>query len=175
MIYIYGCPQKGTNANPESWRAFSDYRAQKQRATAQAAGFPIFDVYGIPQLHAPLEAFYNDVIHPNAAGNRLIAQEFAASVAKPTSRVPRSLSRPTLTGTAKNGLALASSKGSWAFTPSQYSYQWMRDATDTPGATSSSYTITTSDIGLHLSCRVTASNSYGAAERTSAHTAAVLP
>lgn len=51
----------------------------------------------------------------------------------------------------------------------------MRDATDIAAATSSSYTSTTADIGLHLSCRVTASNSCGAAERTSGHTAAVVP
>jgi hypothetical protein len=176
MTYIYGCPQNRTPAvDPEAYRTFMDHFVNRQRETAQAAGFPIFDVYGIPQLHAPIPAFYADAIHPSPAGCRLIAQEFAASVANPTSRVPRSLSRPTLTGTARKGLTLASSRGSWAFTPTQYSYQWMRDATDIPSAISSTYTITTSDIGLHLSCRITASNSYGAAERTSAHTAAVLP
>jgi hypothetical protein len=176
MTYIYGCPQNRTPpVDPEAYRTFMDYFVTRQRETAQVAGFPIFDVYGIPQLHAPIPAFYADAIHPSPAGCRLIAQEFAASIANPTSRAPRSLSRPAITGTARKSLTLASSRGSWAFTPTQYSYQWMRDATDIPGAVSSSYTITTADIGLHLSCRVTAGNSYGSAERTSGHTAAVLP
>jgi len=173
MTYIYGCPQKGTSASSESRRAFADYFSEKQRLIAQAAGFPIFDAYRIPQLHAPLEAFYNDVIHPNAAGNRLIAQEFAASVANPSSRAPRSLSRPAIAGTATVGRTLTTSKGSWAFSPNTYAYRWMRDATDIPGATTSSYAVNTADIGLHISCRITASNSFGSAERTSGHTAPV--
>lgn len=176
MTYIYGCPQNATPPVPaESYRAFTDYFAAKQKEAAISAGFAIFDAYLIPQLHAPLPAFYNDVIHPNAAGNRLIAQEFAASVANPTSRAPRSLSRPAITGTARTGLTLASSRGSWAFAPTQYSYQWMRDATDIPGATGSTYLIQAADLGFHLSCRVTAANLHGSAERTSAHTAMVVP
>lgn len=176
MTYIYGCPQNRTPAvAPEAYRTFMDYFVTRQRETAQAAGFPIFDVYGIPQLHAPIPAFYADAIHPSPAGCRLIAQEFAASIANPTSRAPRSLSRPAITGTARTGLTLASSRGSWAFTPTQYSYQWMRDATDIPGATGSSYTVNTADIGFHVSCRITATNGYGSAERTSPHTAPVVP
>jgi hypothetical protein len=176
MTYIYGCPNKSSSAiNPEIYRTFADHFAATQRAYASGAGFPIFDAYMIPQLHAPLPAFYNDNIHPNAAGNRLLAQEFAATVANPGSRIPRSLSRPGITGTAKNGITLTASKGSWAFTPTNYSYQWMREATDIPGATSAGYKALTADIGFHLSCRVTASNIDGGAERTSAHTVAVVP
>lgn len=176
MTYVYGCPQNDSPArDPEIFRVFMDYFTAKQREIAQAAGFLIFDVYGIPQLHEPLPAFYSDQIHPNAAGNRLIAQEFAATVANPGSRIPRALSRPIITGSPKVGTTLKASKGSWAFTPTYYSYQWMREATDIPGATASSYTVTTTDINLHISCRLTASNSYGAAERTSGHTLPVMP
>jgi hypothetical protein len=173
MTYIYGCPQKGILANPEDYRAFANYFNERQKAQAQASGFHIFDAYTIPQLHAPLDAFYRDQIHPNQAGNRLIAQEFAASVANPSSRAPRSLSRPIISGTARTGSVLNVARGSWAFTPSNYSYQWMRDATDIPGAVSNSHLVTTSDVGFHISCRVTAHNGFGSAERTSAHTSKV--
>lgn len=176
MTYIYGCPNKFSSAiDPEIFRSFADYFASIQRAYASGAGFPVFDAYMIPQLHAPLGAFYQDNIHPNVAGNRLLAQEFAASVANPGSRIPRSLSRPAITGTAKKGMTLTASKGSWAFTPTHYAYQWMREATDIPGATTASYKLLNTDVANHLSCRVTASNSYGGAERTSAHTSAVTP
>lgn len=174
MIYIYGCPNKVSNAvDPEIYRAFSDHRANRQRMNAQAAGFAIFDVYSIPQLNAPIPAFYADVIHPAPAGCRLIAQEFAASVANPTSRVPRSLSRPSISGSPSVGSPLSTTRGTWAFTPTNYTYRWMRDATDIPGATAASYQITSSDFSFHISCRVTATNAHGSAERTSAHTAIV--
>lgn len=176
MTYIYGCPQKfSSDVDSEIYRAFADQVTSIQKQVALSAGFAIFDAYAIPQLHQPIPAFYDDNIHPNAAGNRLLAQEFAATVANPGSRIPRSLSRPLITGTAKQGTTLISSRGSWAFTPVTYAYQWMRDATDIPGAAHASYILQSTDIGSHLSCRVTASNSYGAAERTSPHTTLVIP
>ncbi len=176
MTYIYGCPDKFSSAiDPESNRAFSDHFAAIQRQYASSAGFPIFDAYAIPQLHAPLAEFYDDNIHPNPAGNRLIAQEFAATVANPGSRIPRSLSRPAITGTAKQGSVLTASRGSWAFTPASYSYQWMRGATDIAGATSATRVLQAADVGANLSCRVTASNVHGSAERTSGHSGKVVP
>lgn len=129
----------------------------------------------IPQLHAPLADFYRDTIHPNGAGNRLIAQEFAATVANPGSRIPRSLTRPAITGTAKQGSTLTATRGSWAFTPASYGYQWMRGATDIAGATSATRVLQAADVGSNLSCRVIASNIHGSAERTSGHTAKVAP
>ncbi|MEI8341231.1 MAG: hypothetical protein WCH43_06800, partial [Verrucomicrobiota bacterium] len=174
MAYIYGCPQNNTPAaDPENHRAFADYLATKQRETALAAGFAVFDVYGIPQLHEPLPAFYADGIHPNQAGQRLIAQEFAATVANPSSNAPRSLGRPLLNGIPTIGEQLGSTAGNWEGSPTNLTYQWMRDATDIPGATSSSYLPQAADAGSHLSCRVIAINASGSAERTSAHTSAV--
>jgi hypothetical protein len=176
MTYIYGCPDKFSSViNPEIYRAFSDHFVSTQRQYALSAGFPIFDVYMIPQLHAPLADFYRDTIHPNGAGNRLIAQEFAATVANPGSRIPRSLTRPAITGTAKQGSTLTATRGSWAFTPASYGYQWMRGATDIAGATSATRVLQAADVGSNLSCRVIASNIHGSAERTSGHTAKVAP
>lgn len=176
MTYIYGCPNKfSVEIDPEIYRAFTDHFVAIQRQYAMSAGFPIFDVYRIPQLHAPLAEFYRDTIHPNAAGNRLIAQEFAATVANPGSRIPRSLSRPTISGTAKQGSTLTATRGTWAFKPVNYSYQWMRGATDIEGGTSASLTLQVADVGANLSCRVTATNIHGSAERTSSHTAEVVP
>lgn len=176
MTYIYGCPDKfSSGIDPEINRAFTDHFAAVQRQYAWSAGLPVFDAYVIPHLHLPMAEFYRDTIHPNAAGNRLIAQEFAAAVANPGSRIPRSLGRPVITGTAKQGSVLDVSRGSWAFTPTQYSYQWMRGATDIPGATSSRRVLDAADAGARLSCRITATNAHGSAERTSAPTAPVAP
>lgn len=176
MTYIYGCPHRFSSAiDPEINRAFSDHFTAVQRQYAWSAGFPVFDAYTIPQLHAPMPEFYRDTIHPNEAGNRLIAQEFAATVANPGSRIPRSLSRPAVTGMAKQGSVLSASRGSWAFSPTGYSYQWMRGATDIPGATSASRVLDAADVGARLSCRITATNSHGSAERTSGPSVQVVP
>ena len=176
MTYIYGCPQNNSPPKPsEIYRAFSDYVTNKQRELALASGFLVFDVYGIPQLHEPIPAFYADAIHPNIAGYRLIAQEFAATVANPGSNVPRSLSRPTITGMAKVGATLSVSNSVWDLAPTSYAYQWMRDATDIPSATSTTYQTQSVDLNFHISCRITATNGFGSAERTSAHTGAVVP
>ncbi|MBC7979163.1 MAG: SGNH/GDSL hydrolase family protein [Armatimonadetes bacterium] len=176
MTYLYGCPQRYNPPEaPEGVRTFSDYLAARQIETALSAGFTVFDAYRIPQLYAPLPAFYSDSIHPNLAGNRLIAQEFAASVANPASTAPRSLSRPVLTGSANVGATLTADSGAWEFNPLSISFQWMRDATDIPGAASALYQIQPADAGSNLSCRVTASNASGSAERTSAHSPQVGP
>lgn len=176
MLYIYGCPQnESPAADPEKYRAFSDYFVSKQQEVAASAGFTIFDVYHIPQLHAPLPAFYADMIHPNAAGCRLIAQEFAATVGNPESSAPRSLKRPHITGLPTLHSSISVSLGEWTGRPTSFTYQWMRDATDIPGANQSYHLISTADLGHHLSCRIGASNQGGSAERTSAHTAKAMP
>lgn len=174
MTYIYGCPQKyDPPEDPEIYRAFCDYLTGKQIEVALSSGFTIFDVYRIPQLHAPLPAFYSDSIHPNLAGNRLIAQEFAASVANPASSAPRSLSRPVIQGNPKVGQTLTCNSGNWTSSTFGFSYQWMREATDIPGAITSVYQVQSGDIQANISCRITATNASGSAERTSAHTAPV--
>lgn len=176
MTYLYGCPQRYDPPEAqEGVRTFSDYLAAKQIEMALSAGFAIFDAYRIPQLHAPLAAFYSDNIHPNPAGNRLIAQEFAAAVANPVSNAPRSLSRPVIQGSPTVGQTLTCNTGNWTSSPHTFSCQWMRNATDIPSANLSSYQLLAADVQANISCRVTATNASGIAERTSAHTAAVVP
>lgn len=56
--------------------------------------------------------------------------------------------------------------GSWTNNPTSYSYQWQRKTinggwTNLSGATSSSYTTSTTVIGYELGCNVTATNSRG--------------
>jgi uncharacterized delta-60 repeat protein len=46
-------------------------------------------------------------------------------------------------------------------TPFTFAYQWVREATAIPGATSATYTATADDAGHKLTCRITVSNAYG--------------
>ena len=65
------------------------------------------------------------------------------------------------------GSTLTSTTGVWTNNPTSYSYQWQRGPTDNSsfsnisGATSSSYTLGTSDIGYTVRVVVTATNARG--------------
>jgi hypothetical protein len=66
---------------------------------------------------------------------------------------------PAITGTAVIGQTLSVSTGTWANSPSAYSYQWKRDNVSIGGATSNTYVIPSTTGGL--SCTVTATNASG--------------
>ncbi len=86
--------------------------------------------------------------------------------------------RPTITGTAQQGDTLSASNGSWTGSPSSYLYQWQDCSSSTScanisGATSSTYTLASSDVGKTVDVVVTAANAGGAASATSAQTGTV--
>jgi hypothetical protein len=51
--------------------------------------------------------------------------------------------------------------------PPAFTYQWLRDGTSIPSATSANYTVELADQGHELSCKVTATNSEGSADASS--------
>ena len=86
---------------------------------------------------------------------------------------------PSITGTAQVGQTLtASTSGisdSDGLTNVAYSYQWLADDTDIDGATSSTYTVQSSDNGKVIKVRVTFDDDAGNDESlTSAGTSAVV-
>ena len=86
---------------------------------------------------------------------------------------------PAISGSAQQGQALTASPGSWSGTqPIGFAYQWQR--CDTSGANcanvgspSSTYTLTSADVGCTIVVAVTASNSAGSATASSAATMVV--
>jgi hypothetical protein len=77
------------------------------------------------------------------------------------------------------GTTVTASDGSWSATPQSYAYQWLRCSSSggscvpIPGATSKTYTVTSSDDGSTLRVTVTATVSTGSASSTSAATALI--
>ena len=86
---------------------------------------------------------------------------------------PRNVAPPTVSGTARRGLTLTGSAGSWDGIGNAYAYQWQRDGVDIAGATVSTYTLTTDDVGAQVRLRVTVTNPDGSATATSTPTAIV--
>jgi len=86
---------------------------------------------------------------------------------------PANVKVPVLSGTARSGFRLDASAGTWSVTtPLTVAYSWQRcdrtGATCAPtGATTSSYTLGTDDVGSTLRVVVTATNAAGSASATS--------
>jgi hypothetical protein len=91
---------------------------------------------------------------------------------------PANSAAPTISGTTTFGQVLTTTTGTWSNSPT-YSYQWSRSATsggsytNISGATSSTYTLVTADVGQYLKSTVTATNGSGSAAATSSATAQI--
>jgi len=90
---------------------------------------------------------------------------------------PVNTAEPLISGSTVEGSTLTTTTGTWDGTSITYAYQWVRcgpdgglsDGSDCPsiaGATSSSYVLTSADVGKRLRVQVTASNGSGAATAT---------
>ena len=95
----------------------------------------------------------------------------AAGAGHPVNTVP-----PAISGTQQAGNVLTTTDGTWTGTVDSYSYQWLRDDVAIGGATSSTYTLVTADVGHIIKSKVRAHNSTtGAISATSSGTSAILP
>src|SRR5205823_2170572 len=95
---------------------------------------------------------------------------------------PTSVTPPVVGGTLRDGAAATASTGTWTSPwPIAYAYQWQRcDASGTgctalTGATASSYSAVSADVGSTLRVVVAATNKYGNATATSPASAQVAP
>ncbi len=70
-----------------------------------------------------------------------------------------SVKTPIVKGAARVGVKSTASLSSWG-TGTIYSYQWLRDSEEIPGATTSSYTPTVADVASNLSLKVCGSKPF---------------
>lgn len=95
--------------------------------------------------------------------------------------VPKNTTAPTISGTGLVGQLLVATHGTWSGSPKKFAYQWSQcDTTGggclaISGATGKSYRVRAVDVGHTLRVTVTASNSSGGADASSAPTAVVPP
>lgn len=113
----------------------------------------------------------------NSAGSDKVSSPPTA-VVRAAAR-PGNTSPPTISGTPVEGATLAGSNGSWTHGPTSYAYAWYRcdrngnNCAAIGGARSSSYRLTSADVGTTLRLRVTAGNSEGSSSSTSVPTAVI--
>lgn len=108
------------------------------------------------------------------AGKATTAATSAVVIAAPTNTA-----LPSVTGTVQEGRTLTGTNGSWTRSPTGYAYRWQRcdsagaNCADITGATSTTYSLTTADIGQKVRFRVSATNAGGTTTASSVTTAAV--
>ena len=118
------------------------------------------------------------VMAENEAGSRSADSAVTAIV---TTGPPVNAVLPAISGKVEESQTLSTSTGEWAGTePLSYAYQWQlcnsagEDCTNIVGATSSTYSLTASDLGDTLRVIVTTKNSVGSTEATSQVSPAVI-
>ena len=110
------------------------------------------------------------------------SQAATAASAVIVSNPPINTVAPSLTGTAKDGVALTAAKGTWTgMATITYTYQWQLTTdggttwTDIPGATATTYTPPAGNNGNQARVLVTATNPDGSSQATSPASAVILP
>jgi len=116
-----------------------------------------------------------EVTGRNSVGNAT-AQSLQTDLIKGVA--PTNTFTPTISGFAEVGESLFASPGVWLGAPASYAYEWRRCTSATActaisGATTSTYAVKAGDVGFTLMVVVTAKNSLGTAQASSARTATV--
>jgi len=87
---------------------------------------------------------------------------------------PANTVAPAVTGTATFGQTLSTTNGTWTGVPTPtFTYQWQRAGSNISGATSSTYTLVSADVGNTIRCVVTATNAISAVSANSNSTSSV--
>ena len=116
----------------------------------------------------------------NAGGSTAATSAASVVVAAPPPSAPSNTGLPAITGTTTQGQGLSTSNGTWTGNPSSYTYQWQdcdstgSTCTNISGASSSSYTLASGDVGHAIRVVVTATNSSGSTPATSAASVVVV-
>jgi hypothetical protein len=83
-----------------------------------------------------------------------------------TATAPVNTLIPSVSGSGYVGDLLTTTDGTWTGTPTSFSYQWKRGATNI-GTNANTYTLVIADANTNITCVVTATNASGSTPATS--------
>lgn len=121
--------------------------------------------------------YYNRTLRVAVTGARIGYVPSAEIYSAATAAVAHAFTTapiPTITGTPAVGQTLTANTGTWAPTPTSYTYQWYYGGAIIPGETASTYTVTNFVVGWPITVAVTAlKTDYPNTTRTSSATLSV--
>jgi peptidoglycan/xylan/chitin deacetylase (PgdA/CDA1 family) len=172
-------------ASPGSWTGTAPISYGYQWRRCDGGGAGCVDIFAATAASYTLVAAdLGATIRVLVTGSNSVGSSSASSaqtaVVAAAPAAPVNTSVPTISGTAQEGQLLSASPGTWSGTaPISYAYQWRRcdsggaGCTNVAGATTSTYTLVTADVGATIRVLVTGSNSVGSSSASSAQTAVV--
>ncbi|HEY2631541.1 MAG TPA: hypothetical protein VGI26_04100 [Solirubrobacteraceae bacterium] len=116
----------------------------------------------------------------NTGGSSSMSAPATALVAAVPPPAPSNTVLPAVSGASTEGQTLTATGGTWSGSPSSFEYQWQdcnssgSSCSNKSGATSSSYTLGSSDVEHTMRVVVTATNSGGSTAATSAASSVVV-
>jgi hypothetical protein len=120
----------------------------------------------------------------NTGGSTPVSSDATGTVAEaasppPPPAPPVNTALPTIGGATTESQTLTAARGTWTNSPTSYTYQWQdcntsgESCANSTGATASTYTLGSSDVGHTLRVVVTAINAGGSTPATSSSTAVI--
>lgn len=112
--------------------------------------------------------------NPGATAKKTLSKTGLLGYLRPKRFALYNTGAPSVSGTPKVGTKLTAKAGSWSVSGTSYKYQWYASGSSISGATSSTFTPTSTQYGKTIQVKVTASKSgYTSVSATSGKTAAV--
>ena len=150
------------------------YAYDWRRCDANGNSCSSIDLHSDNQTYVPVDADLGHTLRvvvtaTNGGGS---AQATSNQTAVVKVGKPANTAAPTITGSTTAGQTLTATAGTWAGSPTAYTYAWERcDGTGNcpaiAGATGAKYTTTSADLGKFLRVAVTATNAAGSTAATS--------
>ncbi len=173
------------NATDGSWSGSAPFTFIRQWRRCDSAGANCSNIPGATGAsYSPAAADLGKrlrvrVTATNSA-DTATAESAASSVVQPSA--PSNTALPEISGTAAEGQVLTATNGSWKGTPViSFTRQWLRcdsagaSCTNIGGATGSTYTLVSSDVGKRIRVQVNASNAQSPPPGVAATSAATAP